>query len=89
MRQLKIVAGVLVAVLVLSANKTAYAEEVTADSGIAGITLILNEYYNNAPADEEIYVDGVKLQEDSFLDIGLPVGPALPVVIKTLILSSH
>lgn len=62
MRYTKIVTGVLAAVLVLSAKQTAYAEEVTADNGIAGITLILNEYYNNAPVDEEIYVDGVKLQ---------------------------
>ena len=34
-------------------------------------------------------IDGLKLQEGSFLDIGLPVGPALPVVIKTLILSKE
>ena len=32
-------------------------------------------------------IDRVKLAENSFLDIGAPVGPALPVVIKTLILS--
>ena len=32
-------------------------------------------------------IDRVKLTEGSFLDIGAPVGPALPVVIKTLILS--
>ncbi len=32
-------------------------------------------------------IDRVKLSEDSFLDIGQPVGPALPVVVKTLILS--
>jgi ethanolamine utilization protein EutA len=32
-------------------------------------------------------IDRVKLTENSFLDIGAPVGPALPVVIKTLILS--
>ena len=32
-------------------------------------------------------IDRVKLQNESFLDIGAPVGPALPVVIKTLILS--
>ena len=32
-------------------------------------------------------IDRVKLAEGSFLDIGAPVGPALPVVIKTLILS--
>jgi ethanolamine utilization protein EutA len=32
-------------------------------------------------------IDRVKLTRDSFLDIGAPVGPALPVVVKTLILS--
>lgn len=32
-------------------------------------------------------IDRVYLSEDSFLDIGQPVGPALPVVVKTLILS--
>ena len=31
-------------------------------------------------------IDSVVLQEGSFLDIGSPVGPALPVVIKTLVL---
>ncbi len=32
-------------------------------------------------------IDGVALTEGSFLDIGAPVGPALPVVVKTLILA--
>jgi len=32
-------------------------------------------------------IDRVRLEEGSFLDIGAPVGPALPVVIKTLILA--
>ena len=32
-------------------------------------------------------IDRVRLREGSFLDIGAPVGPALPVVVKTLILS--
>ena len=32
-------------------------------------------------------IDRVRLQEGSFLDVGAPVGPALSVVIKTLILS--
>ncbi len=31
-------------------------------------------------------IDSVKLEEGSFLDVAAPVGPALPVVIKTLIL---
>ena len=32
-------------------------------------------------------VDRVKLRSGDYLDVGMPVGPALPVVIKTLILS--
>lgn len=32
-------------------------------------------------------IDRVRLEEGSFLDVGAPVGPALPVVIKTLILN--
>ncbi len=32
-------------------------------------------------------IDRVQLTQDSYLDIGTPVGPALPVVVKTLILS--
>lgn len=31
-------------------------------------------------------IDRVRLQEDSFLDVGSPIGPALPVVVKTLVL---
>ncbi len=31
-------------------------------------------------------IDRVRLDEDSFLDVGSPVGPALPVVVKTLVL---
>lgn len=34
-------------------------------------------------------IDGVVLQNESFLDIGAPVGPALPVVIKTLVLQAE
>ncbi len=33
-------------------------------------------------------IDGIPLTEGSYLDIGKPVGPALPVVIKTLILEN-
>ena len=32
-------------------------------------------------------IDRIRLTEHSFLDVGTPVGPALPVVVKTLILS--
>ena len=32
-------------------------------------------------------IDRIKLQNESFLDIGSPIGPALPVVVKTLVLS--
>ena len=32
-------------------------------------------------------IDRVRLQNESFLDIVLPIGPALPVVVKTLVLS--
>ena len=32
-------------------------------------------------------IDRVRLGEDSFLDVAQPVGPCLPVVVKTLILS--
>ena len=33
-------------------------------------------------------IDSIHLTGESFLDIGQPVGPCLPVVIKTLVLSS-
>lgn len=33
-------------------------------------------------------LDRVSLTEGSFLDVGLPVGPALPVVVKTLVLEA-
>ncbi len=38
-----------------------------------------------APAGKCLCIDRIPLQDESFLDIGMPVGPALPVVIKTLI----
>ena len=34
-------------------------------------------------------IDRVKLRTESFLDIGMPVGPALPVVVKTLVLQNN
>ena len=33
-----------------------------------------------------VCLDRLRFPQDSFLDVGEPVGPALPVVIKTLIL---
>ena len=39
-------------------------------------------------ADAQILcIDRVKLPEGSYLDVGIPIGPALPVVVKTLIMS--
>ena len=35
---------------------------------------------------EILCIDRVKLPPGSYLDVGLPVGPAFPVVVKTLIL---
>jgi ethanolamine utilization protein EutA (predicted chaperonin) len=32
-------------------------------------------------------IDRVRLSEDSYLDVGAPVGPCLPVVVKTLVLA--
>ena len=32
-------------------------------------------------------VDGLQLSDESYLDVGSPVGPALPVIIKTLVLN--
>ena len=34
-------------------------------------------------------LDGLILDDGSFLDVGTPIGPSLPVVIKTLILASY
>ena len=34
-------------------------------------------------------IDGIQLRGESFLDIGKPVGPALPVVVKTLVLENQ
>ena len=42
-----------------------------------------------APDRPCLCIDGVYLDGESYLDIGSPVGPALPVVIKTLVLSTE
>ena len=34
-------------------------------------------------------IDRVRLEENSYLDVGAPVGPALPVVVKTLVLNRN
>ena len=39
------------------------------------------------PDAQILCIDRVKLKSGDYLDVGMPVGPALPVVIKTLILS--
>ena len=40
------------------------------------------------PADKPcLCIDKVQLSDDCFLDVGAPVGPCLPVVVKTLVLS--
>ena len=39
------------------------------------------------PQAQILCIDRVRLEEQSYLDVGAPVGPALPVVVKTLILS--
>ena len=38
------------------------------------------------PNADILCIDGIRLDTGSFLDVGLPVGPALPVVVKTLVL---
>ena len=40
-----------------------------------------------SPTASCLCIDSVKLTEGSFLDVGAPVGPAMPVVVKTLILN--
>ena len=43
--------------------------------------------YLLAPQKKCLCIDRVSLSPESYLDLGAPVGPALPVVVKTLILS--
>ena len=42
-----------------------------------------------APERPCLCIDGLQLSDESYLDIGNPVGSALPVVIKTLVLSTE
>ena len=42
-----------------------------------------------APDRPVLCLDRLRLENSSYLDVGEPTGPALPVVIKTLILSAH
>ena len=42
-----------------------------------------------APQRPCLCMDRVQLTGESYLDIGMPVGPALPVVVKTLVLSKN
>ena len=38
---------------------------------------------------QNLCIDRVQLSQESFLDIGTPVGPAIPVVVKTLSLENN
>ena len=40
-----------------------------------------------APGQACLCIDRVRLTEESYLDVAAPVGPAMPVVVKTLILA--
>jgi len=42
-----------------------------------------------APPRRLLCMDGLELHTGSYLDVGKPVGPALPVVVKTLLFSDH
>ena len=46
-------------------------------------------YLQLSPDAPCLCIDSVVLGEGSYLDIGLPVGPALPVIIKTLVLGNR
>ncbi len=75
----------------------ALAEEILAGAGTRVLLLCLEQDMAKAlgqalavRSDPEMGIlclDRVKIPEGSYLDVGAPVGPALPVVVKTLILS--
>ena len=75
----------------------AMAEEILAGAGTRELLLCLEQDMAKAlgqalavRSDPEMGIlclDRVKIPEGSYLDVGAPVGPALPVVVKTLILS--
>ena len=75
----------------------AMAEELTAAFGNRPVLLALREDMAKALGQQLalrlgrdariLCIDRVALKEGDYLDVGTPVGPALPVVVKTLILS--
>lgn len=75
----------------------AFAEEILAGTGTRDILICLEQDMAKAlgqalavrtPQQTRILcIDRIKIPEGSFLDVGAPVGPAMPVVVKTLILS--
>lgn len=81
------------------AQVCALAETIAAGTGGKGVYVCLEADMAKAlghtlclrlpPGTPCLCIDRVHLQEDSFLDVGAPVGPALPVVIKTLVLGGN
>lgn len=76
----------------------ALAEKIAAGAGTQGVFVCLEADMAKAlgqalcfrlpPETPCLCIDRVRLHQDSFLDIGNPVGPALPVVVKTLVLEN-
>ena len=74
------------------------AETLVAGSGDRELLICLEQDYAKAlghsirllsPQKPCLCIDRIRLQNESFLDVGKPVGPALPVVVKTLVLSQN
>ena len=40
------------------------------------------------PGEPVLCIDRVKFEEGSYLDIAVPIGPAVPIVVKTLVLAN-